>query len=77
MPHAIRSGRLPVSAPAVAAVAAVIKGAVASSTASAAPVTPHADAVTEIRAQLRAGWVKTTDAPTGITVGLRPTGGRG
>ncbi|TLQ43776.1 hypothetical protein [Streptomyces marianii] len=50
--------------------AAVTGGAVASSTASAAPVTPRAGVVTAIQAELRAGWVKTTDAPTGITVDL-------
>ncbi|MHC5703928.1 hypothetical protein OTC26_021140 [Streptomyces tirandamycinicus] len=67
MSPTIRSGRLLVSA---LAAAAVTGGVVASSTAGAAPVTPRAGAVTEIRAELRAGWVKTTDAPTGITVDL-------
>ncbi|MFD8197645.1 hypothetical protein [Streptomyces wuyuanensis] len=52
------------------AAAAVAGGAVASSTASAAPVTPRAGAVTAMQAELRAGWVKTTDAPTGVTVDL-------
>lgn len=52
------------------AAAAVAGGAVASSTANAAPVTPRTGVVTAIQAELRAGWVKTTDAPTGITVHL-------
>ncbi|MFG3480323.1 hypothetical protein QRN89_23620 [Streptomyces chengbuensis] len=52
------------------AAAAVTGGAVATTTASAAPVTPRTGAVQAIQAELRAGWVKTTDAPTGVTVDL-------
>ncbi|MEV1054058.1 hypothetical protein [Streptomyces sp. NPDC049887] len=54
----------------LAVAGALTGGAVASSAANAAPVTPRTGVVTAIQAELRAGWVKTTDDPTGITVDL-------